>query len=247
MMSETELNELASDIRENGQREPITLTLENYDEAFDTETYIVVDGRNRYEACIRAGVEPLFSANLSIRPEQIGPWIISQNIHRRHLTASQRAMIALEYERVFAAEARERQGQRSDIQEDLPECSGTQASDQAGQLLNVSGRSVRDAKFVAERDPEAAERIRRGEASVSGEAKSLREKPKPAVPAVTPPGGRPGATQFSRAIQKISASIAEKSDDLSDEQVAEALGAAQFLYELLRGETIIRKSKNGAA
>lgn len=54
-------------------------------------------------------------------------------------------------------------------------------------------------------------------------------------------GGRPGATPYSQGIQGISASIADASESLTDEQVFEALGAAQFLYELLRGEKIIRE------
>lgn len=55
---------------------------------------------------------------------------------------------------------------------------------------------------------------------------------------------RPGATSYSKGIQKISASIvADNCESLTDEQIAEALGAAQFLYELLRGEKIIRERK----
>ncbi|MCP2195614.1 NUMOD4 motif-containing protein [Williamsia deligens] len=57
---------------------------------------------------------------------------------------------------MFAEEAKKRQGARTDIQETLPECK-PQASDEAGDLFQVSGRSVRDAKFVAENDPETFE------------------------------------------------------------------------------------------
>jgi hypothetical protein len=52
---------------------------------------------------------------------------------------------------------------------------------------------------------------------------------------------RPGVTRYSQAIQGISASITEAHAALTDEQIAEALGAAQHLYELLRGFTIIRQ------
>jgi transposase len=58
----------------------------------------------------------------------------------------------------------------------------------------------------------------------------------------TPAKERAGATPYSRDIQRLSASIAENCTALTDEEVAEALGAAQFLYELLRGETILRES-----
>lgn len=51
---------------------------------------------------------------------------------------------------------------------------------------------------------------------------------------------RPGVTTYSIAIQRLSSSLAEGCDTLTDDEVAEALGAAQFLYELLRGETVQR-------
>lgn len=54
---------------------------------------------------------------------------------------------------------------------------------------------------------------------------------------------RVGATTYSRGIQDMSWSIADICEDFTDEQLREALGAAQFLYELLRGETILRKGR----
>ena len=58
-------------------------------------------------------------------------------------------------------------------------------------------------------------------------------------------GDRPGATSYSKGIQEISASIADNCESLTDEQVMEALGAAQYLYELLRGEKILRERVRG--
>jgi hypothetical protein len=57
------------------------------------------------------------------------------------------------------------------------------------------------------------------------------------------PGERPGATSYSRGIQGMSVSIGDICDSLTDEQIMEALGAAQFLYEMLRGAKIIRERK----
>lgn len=68
-------------------------------------------------------------------------------------------MIAVEYERVFAeqAEKRMKAGVKPDPEESLPQGSpveeslpqredrGPQATDEAGDLFNVSGRTVRDA------------------------------------------------------------------------------------------------------
>lgn len=74
----------------------------------------------------------------------------------------------MEYERVYAEEAKRRQvasGEvygRGKVKANLPEPIGKQASDEAAEMFQVGGRSVRDAKFVAEHDPEAFEQVRVG-------------------------------------------------------------------------------------
>src|SRR5262245_39324105 len=83
-----EFDALVADVREHGLRDPIVL-YENK----------ILDGRNRYRACIEAGVEPGFriavpspeQSNIA-RPLIADPvaYVISANIHRRHLTAEQK-------------------------------------------------------------------------------------------------------------------------------------------------------------
>ncbi len=53
----------------------------------------LLDGRNRWKACALAGVEPRFTEFQGDDP--IG-WVVSQNLVRRHLTASQRAVVAFD-------------------------------------------------------------------------------------------------------------------------------------------------------
>ena len=67
-------------------------------------------------------------------------WVISQNMARRHLTASQRAAIALEAEKLLASEARKRQststgGESPQLVEKLPQAAKGKARDKAGKLL----------------------------------------------------------------------------------------------------------------
>lgn len=95
-LSEEELQSLADDIKQNGLSDPI-VTLKGE----------ILDGRNRFEACKIAGVEPKFvewdgdSSPLA--------WIISQNLMRRNLTASQRAVVAFGLLPLLEDEAKKRQ------------------------------------------------------------------------------------------------------------------------------------------
>src|SRR5262245_14416292 len=84
-LADDELQALADDIKATGLNEPIVLDAEGQ----------VVDGRNRLAACELAGVEPRFT---SLGERDPVAYILSANIHRRHLTKSQQAMaIALAY------------------------------------------------------------------------------------------------------------------------------------------------------
>ncbi len=80
MLPEAEIRELADDIVTFGQRVPIVL--------LDGK---ILDGRNRYAACRFADVEPVVEEYGGDDP--LG-FVLSHNLHRRHLTESQRAMVA---------------------------------------------------------------------------------------------------------------------------------------------------------
>lgn len=185
MMGEGDLRALADDIAENGQRELVVVA---WADESKSET-VLIDGRNRSRACELLGIDPdveLFSQEF-IPMADFARMIVSWNLHRRHLSASQRAMVAVEFEKVFAEEAKKRQVEagekfgRGKVQENLPEPIGPspQATDEAGDLFNVSGRTVRDAKYVADNDPELAEKVKTNEISASAAAKQLRQNGKP--------------------------------------------------------------------
>ena len=79
-MSEEEFQGLKSDIEQNGQREPII-----------THNRRLIDGRHRLRACNELGIVPRVEERSLDDPLQ---FVLSLNIHRRHLNESQRAMIA---------------------------------------------------------------------------------------------------------------------------------------------------------
>ena len=95
MMSNEALDELAADIKEHGLRDPVVMHQGR-----------VIDGRNRLEGCHRAGVEPTFNGWTGTG--SVVAWILSVNLHRRHLSDQQRAMLAARVAQELAAETKER-------------------------------------------------------------------------------------------------------------------------------------------
>lgn len=113
--------ELAADIAAHGLREPIVL--------FDG---MVLDGRNRLRACEMAGVRPHFETYTGDDP---AAYVVSLNLRRRHLSESQRAMVAARLANVPQG----RPGKDANLQV---------FQDDAARLLNVSPRSVATARSV---------------------------------------------------------------------------------------------------
>ena len=80
LLEGAELEALAADIKEHGLIEPVHLYQSK-----------ILDGRNRYLACQKAGVQPRFVDYAGDDPFR---FVISLNLKRRHLNESQRAVIA---------------------------------------------------------------------------------------------------------------------------------------------------------
>ena len=152
MMPKADLEELAADIRENGLRAPITL--------LDGK---ILDGRNRYKACEIAKTHPRFK-DFNGGGDPLA-FIISANVRRRHLTESQRAMIAAKI-----ANMKRGGDQTANLQ------SGAKTVKQAADELNVSPRAVATAKKVLKEAPEEVEAIERGEKTVAEVARTTKAK-----------------------------------------------------------------------
>jgi hypothetical protein len=170
MLDEVELTQLAEDIKENGLIERISL----YEG-------MILDGRNRYLACQQAGVEPRFDELPFVNDCPV-TWVISKNLHRRHLTVSQRAMVAAETKGPIMEEARTRMGHprqdKTGVAKRPPLVSLGKSRDIAGKLLGISGRSVERATKVLEASPELATEVKAGDKTLS---EALREIAPPAL------------------------------------------------------------------
>ena len=124
MMSASAFARLKSDIETNGQRENIVVW-----------RGLLIDGRNRLRACEELSIEPQI-AELMDETDPV-QYALSHNLHRRHLTTAQRAIVA-------AKLATMSEGRPSE--ETAQNCAVSQ--DKAAELLGVSRRSVQSAKHV---------------------------------------------------------------------------------------------------
>ena len=122
---------LVADIKANGLLQPIEL----YEEK-------ILDGRNRWKACRAAGVEPKTKEYRGSDP--LGH-VLSLNLTRRHLSESQRAMVA-------ARIATLKDGQRKTDAIRGQICPPSQ--DEAASSVNVSPRSVKSARSVMDHGTE---------------------------------------------------------------------------------------------
>lgn len=162
----TAFDELVADIAARGLREPILL--------LDGQ---ILDGRNRYRASRAAGV---ITSDESIEPKDARhfvrfipaadgdplEFVISKNMHRRHLADGARAIIAAE----IATLTRGRPGSGESIGTENPPIGGITTA-QASAMMNVPERSVERAKVVRDHGAgELVQAVKRGDVSVSAAA-----------------------------------------------------------------------------
>ena len=148
LLADRDLGELADDICTFGLRNPIVL--------YEGK---VLDGRNRLAACRVADIEPEF---IEYEGDEPLWFVLSHNLHRRHLSESQRAMVAariVDWERGL--------NQNSAGSANLP-------TRKAAEKLSISERAVTAARRIHERGvPALVEAINNGRISVhAGEALS---------------------------------------------------------------------------
>jgi hypothetical protein len=151
MMTDAELDALGEDMLQHGQREPIILYRGQ-----------ILDGRNRYRACIVKGIEPKFMEG---RPADPYAFVATANLHRRHLSDEQRGMIA-------ARLATMKQGNN----QHSPNGETSQAK--AAELLKVSKRRVERSHKVMEKGvPDLVDAVERRDVKVSAAAEFAKVTP----------------------------------------------------------------------
>jgi N6-adenosine-specific RNA methylase IME4/ParB-like chromosome segregation protein Spo0J len=164
-----ELEDLADDIKRHGLRHPIV-----------TYKGAILDGRNRYAACSLACVKPTF-AEWDGQGGSPTAFVVSVNIQRRHLDASQRAIIGAQLIEALKAEAAERQKAglkqgSAPVRANLPAREATaadagRAREKAAAIANVGARTMESAVTVlAKSAPSVVEAVKEGRVAVSDAA-----------------------------------------------------------------------------
>lgn len=152
-----EFQALVEDIRKHGLRDPI-VTFKNQ----------ILDGRNRYRACQTASVQPKFCE--WDEDGDVVEYVVSKNLHRRHLNESQRAVIGAQIANIKHGEVGGSH-QKAETQISISE---------AATLLNVSKASISEARTVLNHGTEEeVAAVKAGAASVTTIGRRIRaERPK---------------------------------------------------------------------
>jgi ParB-like chromosome segregation protein Spo0J len=145
-----EFDQLVADIKANGLLETIVL--------YEGK---ILDGRNRYRACLKAGKAIATCEYENLAAVVYGAsdplaFVLSKNMHRRHLTTDQRASIAAELATMKVGDNQHKAVEP--LSNDRPSISTAKAAE----LLNVSTASVSRAKERMRADPEAHEQAKAG-------------------------------------------------------------------------------------
>lgn len=178
LMKGDELKEFVEDIRQHGQRQPIVM--------FNGE---VLDGRNRLEACRQLKIEPKI-VEWTGRGQSPTAYVVSMNVARRQLTASQKAAIAHQMRPLFAAEAKARKkaaggDKRSTTAKADRSKAGTDpkgkrkpahtTAQDAAKVVGVSSRIVEAAGAVEKASPELFAKVKEGEITVKQAAQQIKK------------------------------------------------------------------------
>jgi hypothetical protein len=155
-MSDDEVIELAEDIAKHGLRTKVIIV----DAGGEWQ---ILDGRNRIAACEIACVTPDHDIYTGSDPVA---FVIAANLRRRHMSASQRAMVAADIAKLISGQTK-----RGGKVANLPSGPGTKSRDKAAKLLNVSPRTVQTAKKVKEKSaPAIMDAVHAGTLSVDDAA-----------------------------------------------------------------------------
>lgn len=214
-LSGAEFDALVADIKANGLRQPIV-----------THEGMILDGGNRYRACIEAGVKPTFQ---KFTGGNLVSFVLSANLHRRHMSPGQQAAIVASAQDWAKANIQGRNKVTGNV-------AGDTIADRAKQS-GASERTQRMADKVAKKSPELARKVAHGEVSLPKAAKSLA----PSKPAAKPEP-KPKPKKGEPTIESLLAENAALKEELHEARDV----ARNLAHELESYETVSAGEKAAA-
>jgi N6-adenosine-specific RNA methylase IME4 len=155
-----EFDELVADIKANGLIEPIWI-----------HQGWIIDGRNRYRACEKLGIKPEYRI---WEGEDLISFVVSMNVHRRHMTPSQCAAVAVEIKELLSKDIPKGRPKKESSPNlgNLPR----DAEKEAAKIMNVSHGSVHSAEQIKAQSPELFAKVRAGEITIHKADSQLRRE-----------------------------------------------------------------------
>jgi N6-adenosine-specific RNA methylase IME4/ParB-like chromosome segregation protein Spo0J len=206
-MSEAEFASLRADLAQRGILTPLEVTCEG----------VVLDGRARLRAARELGLEDV--PVLVIAPEDEVQHMILAALQRRHLSASQRALLVLELHSYADLTGAGKKRSRANLRQNtegatLPPRGKTR--ELLARLAGVGDRTLQDAALVQAHDEDLLARVKDGRLAVDLAARQIRRKlrdaalpdppPLPNGPFellyADPPWRLPGSPDSSRAVER---------------------------------------------
>jgi hypothetical protein len=236
LMQHPDFDALCGHIATNGLQEEIVL--------YEGQ---ILDGRNRYLACLAQGVTPRFRDYAGECGSPLA-FVVAKNVRRRHLTESQRAMLAARLKPLFEEEAKQRQltglkkGSEIPVLVNLPKRENhgenCHSAQRAAAVTHVSEKSVRMADAVKKQGiPALTEAVTAGKIAVSAAAQIAKlpaEQQQQVVAAIE------GGLKPRQALAQVKRNQAEPAAAVDDaglplpEQAVGAFRARKDLQALVR-------------
>jgi hypothetical protein len=201
-MSDEDFAVLKEDIKAHGQREPIIV-----------HEGMVLDGWHRFRACTELGIEPLkFTFSTADDPVS---FVLSHNLHRRHLTPSQRAAA------VVACST------WAPVGKVKPEMvSGLRRDADMAKMAGTSDRTIRDAKVAHKAG--LGEMVKAGALTANEAAQVARGvEPKKAKRTLVQEEQKADANDQLAEAQHAITDLAAENERLSDRLAVEAMDASE--------------------
>jgi len=206
-MAGAEFEALKADIKANGLRQPIV-----------THNGMILDGGNRYAACMAVGVKPLMTEYTG---SNLVTYVMSANFHRRHLSAGQQAAIV-----ASATDWAKAQTHGGDRKADQQSLASLETVKGRAALSGAGTTAQKQADKLAREKPEVAKQVAQGEKSLYQAVKE--SKPQKAEPKLKPqPVADPALVAKLEDTQQAVAILSEDNDRLSDRLAVAAMDATE--------------------